>query len=211
VKSIRDTLDLIGRIIRSIEKHDRVSIALAGGYAVIAHGVERTTADVDFCIYSDIIHEKHVSAFVKLLKKAIPKTFKIELMEGSKIPDDPFKHDVIFVKDKTGKYPKIDLIITKYKWELEGVRKPDYLEDLPFPVLPKPYLIAMKLKAGSYKDDFDVSELYGLLNKKEQQKTRELARLIHRDKRLADLVLKPKKVEPEKEDRSLLIKIRPKH
>jgi len=31
------------------------------------------------------------------------------------------------------------------------------LEDIPFPVLPKPYLIAIKLKAGS-KDNLDISD-----------------------------------------------------
>ena len=101
--------------------------------------------------------------------------------------DDPFKDDIIFIHDKSGEYPKIDLIIARYKWELEGIESAALLEDIPFPVLPKPYLIAMKLKAGSLKDDYDIVELYKLLTEEEKTKTHELANRIHRDKKLTDL------------------------
>lgn len=204
MKSIEDTLKLIDRIATSLAKHDEVNIALVGGYAAIAYGVERTTADVDFCIYTEIIHRQNTPVFIEILKSVIPETFEIRFIEGSKIMDDPFKHDVIFLHDRSGEYPKIDLIIARYKWELEGTQQAKPLEDIPFPVLPKPYLIAMKLKAGSLKDDFDVVELYNLLTEEEKAKTHELAKLIHKDKKLSRL-LKPKKVKREKEDKDLLL------
>jgi len=203
MKSIEDTLRLIDSITGSLSQ-ENVSIALVGGYAAVAHGVERTTADVDFCIYTDIIHRQNTPVFIEKLKKVVPETFEIKFMEGSKIMDDPFKHDVIFLYDRSGEFPKIDLIVAKYTWELEGIQQARPLEDIPFPVLPKPYLIAMKLKAGSLKDDFDVVELFNLLTDEEKTKTHELARLIHRDKKLARL-LKPKKVKREKEDKDLLL------
>jgi len=204
MKSIEDTLKLIDRIAVSLSEQDEVNIALIGGYAAIAYGVERTTADVDFCIYTEIIHRQNTPAFVEVLKSVIPEIFKIHLMEGSKIMDDPFKHDVIFLHDRSGEYPKIDLIVAKYTWELEGTQQAKPLEDIPFPVLPKPHLIAMKLKAGSLKDDFDVVELYSLLTKEEKAKTHELVKLIHKDKKLSRL-LKPRKIASEKEDKDLLL------
>lgn len=204
MKSIRDTLNIVKKIVKLLSDHDKVSIALAGGYAVVAHGVERTTVDVDFCIYADTIHQKDTKAFIGLLKTILPDNFEIKFMEGTRILDDPFQHDVIFLYDKSGEYPKIDLIVAKYKWELEGTKASRPLEDIPFPVLPKPYLIAMKLKAGGPKDDYDVIELYGLLTKKEKGKTHELAKLIHKDKRLSQLI-KPKKILREKEDKAQLL------
>jgi len=204
MKSIEDTLRIIDDIVTSINRYNRINIVLVGGYACIAHGIERTTSDVDFCIYSEIIYKKDTTNFVELLKKLIPVNFEIKYIEGSKILDDPFKHDVIFIYDKLGEYPKIDLIIAKYKWELEGIESATLLEDIPFPVLPKPHLIAMKLRAGSFKDDYDIVELYKLLTEEEKNKTHELAKLIHREQKLARL-LKPPKVILEKEDRNLLI------
>jgi len=181
-----------------------VNIALVGGYAVIAHGVERTTADVDFCVYADIISRNGAQAFARFLRDVVPDNFEIKFVEGTKMIDDPFRHDIIFLDDRAGEYPRIDFIIAKYRWELEGIRAAMPLEDIPFPVLPKPYLIAMKLKAGGIKDDYDVVGLYGLLTEEEKMKTHELARLIHMDKKLTRLI-KPKRIKREREDRSQLI------
>jgi hypothetical protein len=204
MKSIEDTLKLIDSIVDSLSKTSKVDIALVGGYGAIAHGVERTTVDVDFCIYADIIHEKETSTFIGLLRNVLPDNFKIKFIEGSKIMDDPFKHDVIFIHDKSGEYPKVDIIVAKYKWELEGIKSAKPLEDIPFPVLPKPYLIAMKLKASGPKDDHDVIELYELLTEEEKEETHGLAKLIRKDKKLARLI-KPKKVKREREDKDLLL------
>lgn len=204
MKSIEDILKLINSIVDSLSKGDKVNIALIGGYGAIAHGVERTTADVDFCVYTDTIRDKNTSVFTGLLTNVLPDNFEIKFIEGSKIMDDPFKHDVIFLHDKSGEYPRIDIIVAKYKWELEGIKSAKPLEDIPFPVLPKPYLIAMKLKSGGPKDDYDVIELYELLTDEEKGKTLELAKLIHMDKKLARLT-RPRKVKREREDKSQLL------
>jgi hypothetical protein len=78
------------------------------------------------------------------------------------------------------------------------------LEDIPFPVLPRPYLIATKLKAGGPKDNYDIIELYGLLSEDEKKETVELASLIRRDKKLKAL-LEPKKGDTETDDKNQLI------
>lgn len=62
----------------------------------------------------------------------------------------------------------------------------------------------MKLKVDSPKDDYDVIELYELLTDDEEKKTHELARLIHRDKKLARLI-RPKRPRREEEDKALLL------
>jgi hypothetical protein len=204
MKSIEDTLSLVNSLVIYLSKTGNIYIALAGGYGAIAHGVERTTVDVDFCLYADIIHKSDTKTFLSYFKDMLSDNFEIRFMEGSKFLDDPFRHDIIFIEDKSGEYPRIDIIIARYKWELEGIKSARPLEDIPFPVLPKPYLIAMKLKAGGPKDDYDVIELYSLLNEEEKQKTHELARLIRKDKRLVE-ILKPRRSETEEEDESLLL------
>ncbi len=191
MRSIEDTLKLVDDIVKLLRKHGEVNISLIGGYGVIAHGVERTTADVDFYIYTETIHRENTSAFVELLKNVIPDNFEIEFIRGSRDIEDPFKHDVIFIHDRNGEYSRIDFIVVKYKWELEGVKTARQLKNISFPVLSKPYLIAAKLRAGSLKDDYDITELYKLLTEEEKKKTLELAKTIKRDKKLARLINPP--------------------
>lgn len=203
MKSIEAILNLVSEIVKELRKSCMVDIALGGGYAVISHGVGRTTADADFFLYSDIIQDNS-KAFVERLKKAIPANFEVEVVEGSRMLDDPFPYDIIFLNDKAGEYPRIDFIIARYKWELEGIKRSKPLEDIPFPVLPRPYLIATKLKAGGPKDDYDIIELYGLLSEDEKKETVELASLIRRDKKLKAL-LEPQKGDTETDDKNQLI------
>jgi hypothetical protein len=188
MKSIEDTLNLVGKIINEVSKETPFYIALAGGYSVIAHGVGRTTVDADFYIYSELVKEGGTEILVNIFKKYLPENFEVRAVEGTRLRDDPFGHDVVFLEDKSGQYPKMDFIIAKYKWELEGIKEAKPLEDIPFPVIPKPYLIAMKLKAGGLKDDYDIVELYQLLSEEERIKTHKLARLIKRDKKLKRLI-----------------------
>jgi hypothetical protein len=195
MKSIDDTLKIIRDITNAIPvKFDMV---LIGGAAVILHGVERTTIDVDFCVYSNTISETNSSAFYDNIVKHLPKRFSAKLVRGSKIPDDPLKHDIIFIDDTEGEYERIDLLIAQYKWEMEGIEKAVQIQSLPFPVMGKPYLVAMKLLASSYKDAHDVVTLYGLMSDDEKEKTRELAKRIGRDKKLERLLFPP----PEEEVR----------
>jgi hypothetical protein len=197
MKSIDDTLEIIRDITNAIPV--KFDIVLVGGVAVILHGVERTTIDVDFCVYSDTISNTNSSAFFDILVKHLPKRFSARLVQGSKIPDDPLKHDIIFIDDTEGEYERIDLLIAQYKWEMEGIEKAVCIEDVPFPVLDKPYLVAMKLLATGYKDAHDVVTLFALMTEEEKAKTRELAKRIGRDKKLERLLSPP----PEEEVRDM--------
>jgi len=195
MKSIRATLEIIRDITSALP--GKVTIALVGGFAVITHGVERTTIDLDFCLSSDILDTFGANDFFELLKEDLPKRFEIQLMEGSKNPDDPFKHDLIRITDTQKELLRIDLLIAQYKWELEGIEQAVQVEDVPFPVLSKPYLVAMKLQATGYKDYQDIVSLMELMTDEEKATTRELAKRTGRDKKLERLLSPP----PEEEVR----------
>jgi hypothetical protein len=186
MKSIKDTLRIIRDITSALPA--KVFLVLVGGQAVIAQGVEGSTIDVDFCIYSDAIHETNSSQFFKLLSEHLPKRFSARLVQGSKIPDDPLKHDIIFIDDSEGEYERIDLLIARYKWELEGMEQAEHIEGLPIPVLSKPYLAAMKLRATGYKDAADVVALFALMTEEEKKKTFALAKQTGREKKLTRLL-----------------------
>jgi hypothetical protein len=186
MKSIEDTLKIIHDITNALPV--KVHIALVGGYAVIAQGVERTTIDVDFCLYSDIIRTNGSAEFFSLLAGRLPKRFSARLVQGTKMADDPLKHDIIFIDDNDGEYERIDFLIAQYKWELEGMEHAEQIGDIPFPVLSKPYLTAMKLQPTGYKDAADVVALMSLMTEEEKTKTLELAKRTHRDKKLARLL-----------------------
>jgi len=37
----------------------------------------------------------------------------LRLIKGSGIPDDPFKHDVVFIEDTLGEYLRIDFLLAR--------------------------------------------------------------------------------------------------
>jgi hypothetical protein len=197
MKSILDTLKTIRDITNALPV--KSNIVLTGGYAAIQHGVERTTLDLDFCIYADIIETSGTTGFFSVLKNHLPKRFEAQLMQGTKIADDPFKHDLIRITDTQKEFLRVDLLIARYKWELEGMLQAETIKDVPIPVLSKPYLAAMKLLATGYKDAHDVVTLMALMTDAEKAKTQELAKRIGRDKKLQRLLSPP----PEEEVREM--------
>jgi hypothetical protein len=197
MKSIADILKTIRDITDALPV--KIEIALIGGYALVAHGVERTTTDVDFCLYTESISTHDSRVFFDLLKSHLPARFEAQLIQGSKFPDDPFKHDLIRLYDLKKEFFRIDILLALYKWEVEGIRQAEQVREVPVPVLGKPYLTAMKLQASGYKDAADVVALMALMMEDEKAKTFELAKRIHWDKKLARLLNPP----PEEEVREL--------
>jgi hypothetical protein len=189
MKSIKDTFETIRGIISALPV--KVDMAVVGGYAVILHGVERTTLDVDFCLYSDIVRTSGTDAFFALLTRHLPKRFRAELVQGSKDPEEPFKHDIIFLEDLSGEYPRMDLLIARYQWELEAIKRAEHLPGVSIPVLTKPHLVAMKLQATGFKDADDAVNLVRLMTKEEKAITFQLAERTGRDKKLARLLAPP--------------------
>lgn len=204
MKSISDTLTLVTGIVGKVRKTVPVDVALVGGYAVISHGVGRTTMDVDFLFYSEEL-QKPGSRFIQLFIDVIPPQFETKWVEGSRMVGDPFPYDILFLKDKSGEYPRMDFIVPRYKWELEGLKNALPLKDFSFPVLSIPYLIAMKLRAGSHRDHSDILELYNLLNQENKEKTHQLAKLVKRDKNLTIILEFSKSKTQEPEDNEMLL------
>jgi hypothetical protein len=130
-----------------------------------------------------------------MIKDCLPERFHAELVEGSKIPDDPFKHDIIFIEDKLGEFIRIDLLIAKYKWELQAIHEAVIITGIPMPVLSRPYLVAMKLQSTGLKDASDIVSLMGLMTDEEKAKAFELAKRTGRDKKLATLLAPPEQEE----------------
>ena len=95
---------------------------------------------------------------------------------------------ILFLTDTEGNYPKMDFIIPKYKWELEGLRKIKQPEGFPFPVLSIPYLIAMKLKAGGPRDYSDIVELFALQSEEGKKEAIQLATRIKKNKTLENIL-----------------------
>ena len=72
------------------------------------------------------------------------------------------------------------------------------MDGIPIPVVTKPYLAALKLRATGYKDASDVVTLVHIMSKDEKEKTFELARRIGRDKKLQEF-LSQSREEPGEE------------
>jgi hypothetical protein len=189
MKSIEDTLKTAKELITA--SGEQVEIALAGGMAVLSHGVERTTRDVDFYLYAKAIQESGSAAFFERLRAALPERFAARLEKGSAADAGAFANDVIFIEDRLGEYLRLDLIIARYKWELEAIRSARPVPGLLLPVITKPYLAAMKLRAGSYQDAADVQELVRLMSEDEKEELKRLARRLGRERNLERLLAGP--------------------
>ena len=126
--------------------YENVVIALIGGYSVIAHGVERTTKDIDTLAIGSPYKEFGL-ALSKYLKTEIQdRGLTVTYIPQSSDMNGPFQHEIIYIKDPEGNSPRVDIIIARYKWELEGLQLSKPEKEIPINLLPKPYLIAMKLK-----------------------------------------------------------------
>jgi len=195
VTSITDTLNVIKNAVTAYEKQtkNKASLALIGGYAAIFFGAERTTLDVDLFFHSTA--EYPGSSFFNFLKEYLPDRFKLRFIEATKDPTDPLKHDLVVIDDSKGDYPRIDILLLRYKWELEGINEVKPIDKLPVPLFPLPYLVAMKLLAGGRKDELDILDLLQAATKSEIDKIKKLAKKVRKDKNLQKLLNEIKEQE----------------
>lgn len=193
MKSIIATLNVIRDAVTQFERETshRVLAGLIGGHAVIFSGVERTTLDVDICFHSTV--RERGQTFHHFLQGYLGARFQVRFIEASRDPDDPIGHDLIILNDKEGEYPRIDILVARYKWELEGLRQAKVVANLGFPIMPLPHLLAMKLRASGRKDELDVLELLTILSDEEMKQTRELAKKVGRDRKLRALLKESEK------------------
>lgn len=187
MRSITDTLHLVRSVIDkfSKEKKKEILFALIGGHASIFYGAERTTLDVDLCLYAPSSSSDELYAF---LKEKFKKHFEVKLFKSADDPTDPLKHDIIIIKESQGRYPRIDILIAHYKWEIEGLKQAKLIQKISFPIMPLPYFICMKLLAGGIRDDYDVIEILKNISNDDLNAVKNLAQKIRRDKKLERLL-----------------------
>lgn len=160
-------------------------IALIGGGCVIAHGIERTTEDLDFLIYAEP-YERLFPEFTQFLRERFA---DLKAHAASKDPADPVRHDVILLE---GLPIKVDFLICAYRWEIEGLQQatqtPPFVEGTEIRLFPKPHLIALKLLAAGPQDRADVARLFALLSEEEVAEVHSLAKRIKREKLLKEVI-----------------------
>jgi hypothetical protein len=168
------------------QTNGKASVALIGGHAAIYFGAERTTLDVDISFYSPV--EKPGQTFYGFLKNHLPPRFTLRFIEATKDPSDPLKHDLIVINDSEGEYPRIDILMIRYKWELQGQEQALSAAGLSFPIMPMQYLAAMKLMAGGRKDELDIIDLLKGMSEEEVNKTHQLAKKVGKDGKFQSLL-----------------------
>ena len=131
---VDETLARVGRILREAN----IDFAVAGGFAVIEHGYERFTTDVDL-----LIHAADLSKAIALLQAAGFGGGRTPL--GAKMRDGQSGVDV-------------DLVATVFEADERALSRSIRARST-LPVIPVTHLILMKLENGRSKDDADVVEL----------------------------------------------------
>ena len=129
-----ETLARVGRLLRSA----RIRFAVAGGFAVIEHGYERFTKDIDL-----LVHSSDLERAIEVLRTAKFTGGRTPLGADMRDPETSVE---------------IDLIGTPFAGDERAlVRARRARQSLP--VISAPHLILMKLETGRTKDYADVVEL----------------------------------------------------
>ena len=131
---VDETLARVGRILREA----KIVFAVAGGFAVIEHGYERFTTDVDL-----LVHAADLSRGIAVLRAAG--------FNGGRTPIGAKMRDA-----RTG----VDVVLVATAFEADEralARSARAASSLP--VIPVTHLVLMKLESGRSKDEADVVEL----------------------------------------------------
>ncbi|MEZ0344464.1 MAG: hypothetical protein ABWJ99_06670 [Caldimicrobium sp.] len=149
---------------------ENFKIALIGSFGVAAYGVEVSTRDIDFLCYGEP-YENFTSSLFEFWEK---KEVLVRKFNFCRDPLDPLKHSFCRIKLR-GEI--VDFLVASYKWEVTGLAKSPFFPGFSLlRVFSKPYLIALKLKAGGLKDLFQVQALLKDLSSEELQEVQHVAR-----------------------------------
>jgi hypothetical protein len=134
VGPVDETLARVGGILRDAG----IPFAVAGGFAVIEHGYERFTKDVDLLVYAG-----DLSRAMKALRAAGFRGVRTPI--GARMHDERTNVDV-------------DLLGTSFEGDERALARSSRARRL-LPVIPVEHLILMKLETGRIQDDADVVAL----------------------------------------------------
>jgi hypothetical protein len=133
VGPVDETLERVDRILREAG----ITFAVAGGFAVIEHGYERFTKDVDLLVLTgDLLRAMEVLRATEFSGDRTPM--------GARMRDE-----------RTG--VQVDLLGTAFEGDERAIRRAGKSRRLT--VIPVEHLVLMKLEAGRMKDEADVVEL----------------------------------------------------
>lgn len=138
-------MSLLARVVQFLESHD-VASALIGASAMAAHGVSRSTADIDL-LTTD--HRVLTPAFWIL-----PDPVDIRRGDG----DDPLA-GVVRIADAA--HHHVDIVVGNRTWQRELVEQaePRQFQAVPLRVVSAKGLILLKLYAGGPQDCWDIQQL----------------------------------------------------
>ncbi len=141
-------LSLLGAVADHLAARS-VGHALIGAGALAAHGVSRSTSDLDLLTTAREVLDP---AFWIGLAAAAPP----DIRAGG--PDDPLA-GVVRVSAPGAR--SVDLVVGRHAWQADVVRRarPITLAGRPIPVATAPDLVLLKLFAGSPQDAWDVEQI----------------------------------------------------
>lgn len=149
----------------AILRANGVGYALIGAVAMSVHGVMRATGDLDLLV----VDPSCLSPVV--WEQLIASGTAVDIRIGDS--DDPLA-GVVRV-DPEGDSP-IDLVVGRYSWQAEALKRADLtleVEGLRLPVVDLADLMLLKLFAGGTQDRWDLTELLALGNKETTQQVEE--------------------------------------
>ncbi|HTR04356.1 MAG TPA: hypothetical protein VMN82_14285 [Thermoanaerobaculia bacterium] len=146
------------RIVASALEAARVPHALVGAGAMAAHGVGRSTLDLDlFTTAASVLSESRWSGLSDL-------GIRTDVRRGDL--EDPLAGVVRF--DMEGESP-VDLVVGRSSWQEKILQRavPTDIGDLTVPVATAADLILLKLYAGGSQDSWDVEQLLAAASERE--------------------------------------------
>lgn len=157
--------------VTSALRQERIDFAIIGAAALAAHGVSRSTVDIDLLVTDPRV--------LSLQWRALNPTWDaadvhVDVRRGD--ADDPLAGVIRFTQPGER---EVDLVVGRYQWQrnIIGRAHPIDLEDIQIPVVDLAGVILLKLYAGGAQDAWDVEQL--LASTDRGQATASVDALIH--------------------------------
>jgi predicted nucleotidyltransferase len=155
--------------VTSALRQERIDFALIGAAALAAHGVSRSTADIDLLVTDPRVLSLDWCALNPTWNEA-----DVDVRRGD--ADDPLAGVIRFTQPGAR---EVDLVVGRYQWQRDiiGRAHPIDLGDIQIPVVDLAGVILLKLYAGGVQDLWDVEQL--LASTDRGQATASVDALIH--------------------------------
>jgi hypothetical protein len=153
---------------------DNLRIMLIGAHAASVYAPERATSDVDF-----LVHPEDIGEAENLLRKdGWQKTIELGF-PGSKL-------GLRGTAWANGNNPEIDLLTSDKPWLLESLAAPHSENSDGKRVIPRAYLVLMKLDSARGVDQGDLTRILGRLNDAEVEDVVQVVKRHYGDDLIAD-------------------------